>query len=418
MMASTTCTVLAPVWRRTSSVTACWPLKMANVRLSAMLSSTLPTSRTRMGEPATFLMMMSRKSTDVFHAAHRADAHFGVPAHDASAGGFDVFGADGAFDILGRQVVGGQFVEIEVDVNLPVLPAADVHAADVVHGFERPADLLVGDLGQLANGAVARHHQRDHRIGVRIDFLHDRRKHVRRQVPHRAADLFPNVVGRLRDIALHHEGDGDVGRSLADAGLHFVDAADRGDSLFERHNYLRSNLFRRSARQQDLYIDGGRIAAGNKSTPSWVNDDTPSTTRNMMSMNAKTGLSTQISDRRTGVSPLQIVSGSQLARFILVSYSSMTPQQPKIHLTNAADYREGYANSVQIRVNLWDFFLLFGVVNQTAPDQVSIQNFQGVYVSPQQAKALLNVLQQNVSQYEGTFGEIKLEPQSGGNVVQ
>jgi len=96
----------------------------------------------------------------------------------------------------------------------------------------------------------------------------------------------------------------------------------------------------------------------------------------------------------------------------------MTPQPPKIQLTNAADYREAYANSVQIRVNLWDFFLLFGVVNQTAPDQVSIQNFQGIYVSPQQAKALLNVLQQNVSQYENTFGEIKLEPQSGGNVVQ
>jgi hypothetical protein len=103
---------------------------------------------------------------------------------------------------------------------------------------------------------------------------------------------------------------------------------------------------------------------------------------------------------------------------LLLSYRSMTPQPPKIHLTNAADYREGYANSVQIRVNLWDFFLLFGVVNQTAPDQVSIQNFQGVYVSPQQAKALLNVLQQNVSQYESTFGAIKLEPQSGGSVVQ
>ena len=96
----------------------------------------------------------------------------------------------------------------------------------------------------------------------------------------------------------------------------------------------------------------------------------------------------------------------------------MTPQPPKIQLSNASDYREGYANSVQIRVNLWDFFLLFGVVNQTAPDQVSIQNFQGIYVSPQQAKALLNVLQQNVTQYESTFGEIKLEPKSGGAVVQ
>src|SRR5712672_4137427 len=96
----------------------------------------------------------------------------------------------------------------------------------------------------------------------------------------------------------------------------------------------------------------------------------------------------------------------------------MTPQPPKIQLSNAPDYREHYANSVQIRVNLWDFFLLFGTVNQTAADQVSIQNFQGIYVSPQQAKALLNVLQQNVSQYENTFGEIRLEPHSGQSIVQ
>lgn len=94
------------------------------------------------------------------------------------------------------------------------------------------------------------------------------------------------------------------------------------------------------------------------------------------------------------------------------------PQPPKINLINGPEYRENYANSVQIRVNLWDFLLLFGLVNQTAPEQVSITNFQGVYLSPQQAKALLNVLQQNVSQYESAFGEIRLEPQPGGSVVQ
>jgi len=98
----------------------------------------------------------------------------------------------------------------------------------------------------------------------------------------------------------------------------------------------------------------------------------------------------------------------------------MTPVPPKIQLIQAPEYRENYANSVQVRVNLWDFFLLFGRVNQTAPDNVSIQNFQGIYVSPQQAKAVLNVLQQNVTQYESAFGEIKLEPQAGasGGVVQ
>ena len=47
----------------------------------------------------------------------------------------------------------------------------------------------------------------------------------------------------------------------------------------------------------------------------------------------------------------------------------MTPSQPapKFELHNTNEYRESYANSVQIRVNLWDFFLMFGTVNQTAP---------------------------------------------------
>jgi hypothetical protein len=61
---------------------------------------------------------------------------------------------------------------------------------------------------------------------------------------------------------------------------------------------------------------------------------------------------------------------------------------------------------------------MFGRVNQTAPDRVAIHNFQGVYVSPQQAKALLNVLRENVTQYESAFGEIKLEPQAGSSIVQ
>jgi flagellar protein FlaG len=96
----------------------------------------------------------------------------------------------------------------------------------------------------------------------------------------------------------------------------------------------------------------------------------------------------------------------------------MTPAPPKIQLIQTPEYRESYANSVQVRVNLWDFLLLFGRVSQTSPESVAIHNFQGIYVSPQQAKALLNILQQNVTQYESTFGEIKLEPQAGGGVVQ
>ena len=94
------------------------------------------------------------------------------------------------------------------------------------------------------------------------------------------------------------------------------------------------------------------------------------------------------------------------------------PTPTKIQLINTPDYREGYANSVQVRVNLWDFFLTFGRVNQTAADSVTIHNFEGIYLSPQQAKALLNILQQNLTQYESAFGEIKLEPREAGSQVQ
>jgi len=89
---------------------------------------------------------------------------------------------------------------------------------------------------------------------------------------------------------------------------------------------------------------------------------------------------------------------------------------PKIQLTTSSEYRENYANSVQLRANLWDFFLLFGILNQSTPEAVSIQNFQGIYLSPQQAKALANVLQQNLQQYETTFGEIRLEPKAQSTI--
>lgn len=90
--------------------------------------------------------------------------------------------------------------------------------------------------------------------------------------------------------------------------------------------------------------------------------------------------------------------------------SSQQPQ-PQIAITQSADYRETYANSVQVRVSVWDFFLAFGLVHQDAPDSVTIENNQGIYLSPQQAKALWNILGQNIAQYEQAFGQISLEPQ-------
>ncbi|PYP87507.1 MAG: DUF3467 domain-containing protein [Candidatus Angelobacter sp. Gp1-AA117] len=85
------------------------------------------------------------------------------------------------------------------------------------------------------------------------------------------------------------------------------------------------------------------------------------------------------------------------------------PPQANIKLVSTQEYREGYANSVQVRASVWDFLLVFGRLQQPSASEVEIHNFQGVYLSPQQAKALVTILEQNVIQYEKTFGEIKLD---------
>lgn len=94
--------------------------------------------------------------------------------------------------------------------------------------------------------------------------------------------------------------------------------------------------------------------------------------------------------------------------------SFQAPPAAKLNIANTADYRETYANSLQVRMSLYDFQLMFGTFSQTTPDTVNIINFQGVYLSPPNAKILANLLVQHVQQYEATFGEIHLEPSGGG----
>lgn len=79
-------------------------------------------------------------------------------------------------------------------------------------------------------------------------------------------------------------------------------------------------------------------------------------------------------------------------------------------MTKADHYRDSYANSVQVRMSVWDFQLVFGTMQQEAATHIDLNNFQGVYLSPQQAKALWNVLGANLAQYEQAFGKLSLEP--------
>ncbi len=88
--------------------------------------------------------------------------------------------------------------------------------------------------------------------------------------------------------------------------------------------------------------------------------------------------------------------------------------EPTLHVTRSESYREEYANSVQVRMSVWDFLLVFGRLTQDSAEQIDIHNLAAIYISPQQAKALWNVLGHNLQQYEQTFGALSLEPVGAG----
>ena len=96
-----------------------------------------------------------------------------------------------------------------------------------------------------------------------------------------------------------------------------------------------------------------------------------------------------------------------------MSQSNQPTEAPTVKTKHTEHYRENYANSVQVRMSVWDFFLVFGTMHQESAESISVENFQGIYLSPQQAKALLGLLQQNIGGYESAFGEIKLDPRMG-----
>src|SRR5258708_13959384 len=58
------------------------------------------------------------------------------------------------------------------------------------------------------------------------------------------------------------------------------------------------------------------------------------------------------------------------------------PTQPNVKLNNAPDYKENYPNSVQMRVTIWDFFLVFATLHQQTETQFETRPFLGISLSP------------------------------------
>jgi|ERR1700728_3160523 len=94
------------------------------------------------------------------------------------------------------------------------------------------------------------------------------------------------------------------------------------------------------------------------------------------------------------------------------------PNQPEIIRHNGESFVSIYANNLQLEATPWDFRFYFGEIERAEPDatgqrlvKIYVEDKVKIVMSPQHAKAMLKVLQQNVSSYESQIGPIPSQPE-------
>lgn len=94
------------------------------------------------------------------------------------------------------------------------------------------------------------------------------------------------------------------------------------------------------------------------------------------------------------------------------------PSKPEVVRRRSESFVSIYSNSLNVEANPWDFRLYFGDIEKGEPDptgsylaKIYVEDRVRIIMSPQHAKAMLKVLQDNVAQYEMQVGKIPVQPE-------
>ncbi len=125
-----TATVLAPDWRRICSCTVGTPFSRASERCSLVPSSAEPMSRMRIGAPLTVATTRSLNALRMRDASHGAQHLFLRAAGDIAAGDIGILTLDRVAHCGDRNLIGGQTVGVDPDIDGAFKTADDAHFAD------------------------------------------------------------------------------------------------------------------------------------------------------------------------------------------------------------------------------------------------------------------------------------------------
>ena len=161
--------------------------------------------------------------------------------------------------MVDRKAVGVQLLRVGKNADLAFARPCEAHLAHAIDRLEHALDLLLGNLGGLAQALVSGHHNCDDGVCVRVGLLDDRREHVGGKGALRSCDFFAHVLNRALDVALENEPAGDSPVPLKDHGGELVQPTDGADRFFEREHDLRHEFFRSGPGQAGVDRNGCRV---------------------------------------------------------------------------------------------------------------------------------------------------------------
>jgi hypothetical protein len=183
----------------------------------------------------------------------------GYPAHRRG----QVLRAERLHHLRDRDIAPGERGGVELDGELALDTAHDLDVGDAGDAPENAGDLGIRELGQRRGRQRLRRegHRYDRQV-VRIEAGQHRLFHFDRQVATYLGDTVAGVLGRLLQVGLEGELDGDQREPIHRRRPDLVDAADRSERLLEPVDELTLDHLRRGSRVGNGDGDDRRVDLG------------------------------------------------------------------------------------------------------------------------------------------------------------
>ena len=191
-----------------------------------------------------------------------ADGKFLRAGVEVAAGKFEILGAEGVEDVGDGEVIGAQAIGVDEDMDFAAGSALDGDFADAFGVFELLLDLLIGDEGDIAQGARRGDGDLEDGGGVGIEFLDDGLLGGLRQVRDDQVDFVLDFLGGDVAILGEQERDDDLGLAFGGDGADFVHHADGVDGVLDFLGDFGLDFFRGRAGVGDRHEHSGDIDFG------------------------------------------------------------------------------------------------------------------------------------------------------------